>query len=93
MSAIFGSCCGGRPDTLGDSGEEVDAPMRTAPGSSNTAADNEARSRAAEAAEARQLKFDQSAVGRATKKSVANVKKEREADAQRQQDRTRDWLN
>ena len=44
-------------------------------------------------AEARQQKFDESAVGRATKKSIANAKKEREADAQRRQDNTRDWLN
>ena len=44
-------------------------------------------------AEARQQKFEQSAVGRAAKKSIANVKKEREADAQRRQDNTQDWLN
>lgn len=42
-------------------------------------------------AEARQAKFDQSAVGKATKKSVMNAKRASEAD--RQPDRTQDWLN
>ncbi|KAK9813780.1 hypothetical protein WJX73_009678 [Symbiochloris irregularis] len=75
MGAVFGSCCGGSANN-GDS-DEGHAPMRSGQTSSQpTAADLDARSRAAEAAEARQAKFDQSAVGKATKKSVANAKKD-----------------
>lgn len=45
-------------------------------------------------AEARQAKFDSSAVGRAARKAVDNVKKEREADAAAaQKDTSRDWLS
>lgn len=45
-------------------------------------------------AEARQAKFDSSAVGRAARKAVDNVKKEREADAAAasNKDNSRDWL-
>ncbi len=46
-------------------------------------------------AEARQAKFDSSAVGRAARKAVDNVKKEREADAaaaSANKDNSRDWL-
>ncbi len=45
-------------------------------------------------AEARQAKFDTSAVGKAARKAVENVKKEREADAAAaQKDNSRDWLS
>ncbi len=45
-------------------------------------------------AEARQAKFDSSAVGKAARKAVDNVKKEREADAAAaQKDTSREWLS
>lgn len=45
-------------------------------------------------AEARQAKFDSSAVGKAARKAVENVKKEREADAAAaQKDTSREWLS
>ena len=48
-------------------------------------------------AEARQAKFDSTPGGKAARKAVANVAKEREADAAanaaRGKDRTQDWLS
>lgn len=46
-------------------------------------------------AEQRQAKFDASAGGKAARKAVANVAKEREADAaaRQQKDTARDWLS
>ncbi len=45
-------------------------------------------------AEARQAKFDTSAVGKAARKAVENVKKEREADAAAaRKDTSKDWLS
>ncbi len=46
-------------------------------------------------AEARQAKFDNSPGGRAANKAIANVAKEREADAAaaaRRNDNAKDWL-
>lgn len=44
-------------------------------------------------AAARQAKFDTSAVGKAARKAVENVKKEREADAAASKDNSRLWLS
>ncbi|BDA44931.1 hypothetical protein COCOBI_06-4100 [Coccomyxa sp. Obi] len=85
---ILCSCCKG--------GGEYEEYQRDRPLSSQqpTAADLEARKQAAEAAEARQAKFDSSAVGKAARKAVENVKKEREADAAAaKKDTSREWLS
>ncbi|KAL0031126.1 hypothetical protein WJX77_004954 [Trebouxia sp. C0004] len=65
------SCCGGKQSNYDemDSNQPSAAPV----------SDPEARARAAAAAEQRQQKFDQSAGGRAARKAVADVAKERQA--------------
>eukprot|EP00884_Botryococcus_braunii_P013838 jgi/Botrbrau1/22455/Bobra.0091s0057.1 len=80
-------CCGSKTNSAGD-GEEY-ASMRTG---APSAADIEARTKAAEAAAARQAKFDQSPGGKAARKAVENAAKEKAAAGVRQ-DAARDWLS
>ena len=83
------SCCGDRSTTVqgGD-----DAYTRMRPSGPPSAEDLEARQRAADAAAARQQKFDTSAVGKAARKAVDDVKQERAAPRQGA-DRSQDWLS
>lgn len=55
--------------------------------------DPEARARAAAAAEQRQQKFDQSPGGRAARKAVADMTKERQAGRPGNDQTARDWVN
>ncbi|DBA85944.1 TPA: hypothetical protein ACH3X1_005485 [Trebouxia sp. C0004] len=78
------SCCGGKQSNY----DEMDNQPSAAPVS-----DPEARARAAAAAEQRQQKFDQSAGGRAARKAVADVAKERQAGRPDNNQTARDWMN
>lgn len=60
---------------------------------SDTEADRAARTAAAQAAEARAAKFEQSAVGRAALKSVKAVKEERAQPPSRANNNIDDWRN
>lgn len=79
------SCCGGKQSNYDemDSNQPSAAPV----------SDPEARARAAAAAEQRQQKFDQSAGGRAARKAVADVAKERQAGRPDSNQTARDWMN
>ncbi|KAK9862194.1 hypothetical protein WJX84_008516 [Apatococcus fuscideae] len=93
MGALM-SCCGG---SKGDSSQESYARFGSTTASQTsvppTERDVQAQNAAAEAAERRQQKFDESATGRAARTAVNNVKKEREADRVDRNDRAKDWLN
>lgn len=97
MGAVC-SCCDGSPGRGGagaGGGGETYGTFRASSGPP-TEADLEARKQAAVAAEARQVKFDKSPGGKAANKAIANVAKEREADAEaasRRNDNAKDWLS
>ncbi|CAL5229910.1 g13332 [Coccomyxa viridis] len=88
LMGILCSCCKGGNDEHEEG--RRDRPLHTQP---PTEQDLEARRQAADAAAARQAKFESSAGGRAAKKAMDNVKKEREADAAARNDTAKEWLS
>ncbi|KAL3159392.1 hypothetical protein ABBQ38_009822 [Trebouxia sp. C0009 RCD-2024] len=80
------SCCGGGKDNRYDE-------MQSTQASAAPVSDPEARARAAAAAEQRQQKFDQSAGGRAARKAVAEVARDRQAGRPDNDQMAKDWVN